>query len=191
MAKKEDSVLKMVVVLMVTCIFSGVALAYTYNLTKDKIAQTEKEAGLSAVKKVLPVYDGIPQEKIINIDGVEKSIYIGKKDGKIVGFAIPSGAIGYGGMVNILVGIDTNGKVTGMELLAHQETPGLGSKAGEAKFKDQFKGKFLKSVSEVFSVRKDGGDIEAITAATITSRAVTNGVTEALRIYLKNKEQLV
>ncbi len=179
MAKKKDSVFKLVSMLVLTCVISGICLALTFSVTKDRIALAEENAKLSAVKEVLPEFEGNPVEKKIEIEGNEVSVFVGMQDGKLVGFAIPSGDVGYGGMVNVLVGFDPKGSVTGIALLDHQETPGLGSKAGEPGFIKQFFGKSDSS----YAVKKDGGNIEAVTAATITSRAVCGGVTKAAKVF--------
>jgi electron transport complex protein RnfG len=189
--KKEDSVFKMVVVLTLACLISGIALAYTYSITKERIIAAEASARLSSVRTVLPPFDGEPKELTLSVDGVSQTFFVGEKEGALVGVAIATKAIGYGGDVNILVGINPEGAITGMALLQHQETPGLGTKAGEPKFMSQFFGKKLTDVSDSIEVTKDGGSIDAVTAATITSRAVAKAATEALKLFLKSKEQLV
>ena len=188
---KKDSIIKMVVVLTLTCIISGVCLSYTYNKTKDVIADAELHAKLKSVRNVLPAFDGDPEQRTVIINGEEKTFYIGKKEGHVVGIAASSSALGYGGTLHILVGIDPEGTITGVELLQHKETPGLGAKAESPRFLDQFKRKFLTSVDDTIQVKKDGGDIDSITAATITSRAIAEAATEALREFIKYKDEVV
>ena len=123
-------------------------------------------------------------------DGVDTECFIARKDGQVVGIALPTAGIGYAGAVNFLVGVDMRGEITGMALLSHQETPGLGAKAGDASFLAQFIGKTL-GVGEAFSVTQDGGSIEAITAATITSRAVAEAASKAVNTLLEQQKDLV
>ncbi len=190
MAKKESFV-KMFAVLMFTCLISGALLAYTYNKTKENIAKAEAGTSVEAVKKLFPDLSRV-KDVLFSFEGEENKAYIAlNENGKPMGVAVPSSAIGYGGAVNILVGIGTDGKIAGLELLSHQETPGLGSKAGSEEFREQFKGRYLKNESDILKVDKDGGEIKAITAATITSRAVTRAATKALKIFMKNKESFL
>lgn len=189
--KKTESVFLLVFILTFVCLGAGVLLSFTFNQTKDKIADAEQQAALELVKVVLPEFDGEPIVKKLMIDGEEKEFYIGSKNGFVTGIATRSNSLGYGGTLTILVGVDTDEKISGVALLSHQETPGLGAKAGDANFLEQFKNKTLKEKESVLTVKKDGGEIEAITAATITSRAVAKAATKALRIININKKELV
>jgi electron transport complex protein RnfG len=188
---KKDSVMRMVIVLTVTCLVAGLCLSFTYNKTKDDIAHAKLDAQLKSVQKVLPSFDGDIEVKTVMIDGEEKTFYLGRKDGMIVGAATQSASLGYGGTLNLLVGVDPEGVMTGVVLLEHQETPGLGAKAGGDEFLNQFKGKSLVTLSDEVKVKKDGGDIDSITAATITSRAVAHAATKALRLFMENKEEVL
>jgi len=184
---KKDSVFKMVIVLTLTCLTAGVCLSFTYMYTKDAIASAEKDATLSSVRKVLPEFDGDPEEKMLTVNDEEKVFYVGKKNGEIVGVATSSSSMGYGGAVSILVGVDVYGAITGIVLLQHQETPGLGTKAANPEFLDQFQGKRLDDAGDAIALVNYGGDIQGITSATITSRAVTQAATNALRMFLKHR----
>lgn len=189
--EKKENIFAMIAVLTITCLLAGVCLAFTYNKTKDTIALAEKRAQLSSVKKVLPPFDGEPVVKKIIIDGEEKEFFVAYREEKIVGVATSASAVGYAGSVTILVGITTDETISGIALLQHQETPGLGAKAGSAVFLEQFKGLGLKGATERIAVKKDGGTINAITAATITSRAVANAATKALRSFEDKKKELI
>ena len=191
MVQKKDSVKTMVVVLTVTCMVAGICLSFTYNQTKDAIAQAELDAQLRSVRTVLPPFDGEPEVITRVINGKEKTLYIGRKNGVIVGVAISSTSLGYGGTLKILVGIRPDGTITGIELLQHKETPGLGAKASSSDFLTQFKGKFLTQSTDEIKVKKDGGDIDSITAATITSRAVAKAATTALREFMQHKDEIL
>lgn len=176
---------------MLTCFIAGVALSFTYAVTKDAIKEAETTARLRSVRTVLPPFDGDPIEKNLAVNGQDRLFYIGKKNGRIVGIATPSSALGYGGSVNILVGMNPDGALTGIALLAHQETPGLGTKVAEPAFLEQFIGQRLRDASDEFKVKKDGGTIDAVTSATITSRALTKGATEAVRNFLQVKDDII
>jgi len=189
--EKKDSLMQMVIVLTLTCLIAGVCLSYTYNKTKDGIARAELDAKLKSVRKVLPAFDGEPEQRTLTINGEEKTFYIGRKEGRVVGVAASSSALGYGGTLNILVGIDVEGAITRVVLLEHQETPGLGSKAEGEDFLNQFKGKLLVTLSDELKGKKDGGDIDSITAATITSRAVAQAATKASRFFMEHKEEVL
>src|SRR5699024_8445982 len=110
-------------------------------------------------------------------------------DGEIFGYTFKVLPRGYGGEITMLVGISVEGKVTGIEVVAHGETPGLGSHIGDADFKNQFQ---EKSVDEHLTVVKGGAageqDIEAISGATISSRAIVDGVNIAIDIFNKINE---
>jgi len=188
---KKDSIGKMVLVLTVTCVIAGICLSFTYTQTKDAIANAELAATLKSVRKVLPAFDGEPAEKKITVEGRERTFYIGHKDGAIVGVATTSSALGYGGTISILVGMDMKGSITGIELLQHKETPGLGTKAGDIEFLAQFNGAMLKDARDEIKVKKDDGDIDSITAATITSRAIAAAATDALRLFIEHKDEVL
>ena len=185
MAKKQDSMITLIAALFITCLLAGLGLSFTHALTKEAIAEAEVTSKLEAVKVVMPGIDGEPEMKTVLIDGAEREVFIGRKSGKVVFVATSAASNGYSGAVNMLVGADRSGKITGMVLLQHTETPGLGAKAGEKSFLSQFLGKKLAGVTDEFKVTKDGGEIESITAATITSRAVAQAATKALRIIEK------
>jgi electron transport complex protein RnfG len=151
-------------------------LAYTYNGTKEKIEEAYRQELIKALNVVLPNHDNKPDQDKIAIDG--KEVYLAKNSGKVVGFAIKStSSKGYSGDIDILVGIDTNGKITGIEILKHAETPGLGSKIENSDFKNKFKGL---SKSDKILVKKDGGKIDQFSGATISPRAVCEAVNKAL-----------
>ncbi len=189
--RKKDSIVKMIFVLTLICFLAGLSLSYTYNKTRDKILDAEFEAKLKSVKKVLPPFDGDAGVKKVIIEGEEKTFYLGRKQGSIIGVATASSHLGYGGTLSILVGIDLEGIITGVALLEHQETPGLGAKAGGEAFLGQFKGKYLSDSDDKIMVKKDGGDIDSITSATITSRSVAEAATKALRLFMQHKKEVL
>ena len=112
--------------------------------------------------------------------------YIVKKDGEVAGYAITASATGFGGPVTVMVGVTADGTVYNTSVLSQSETPGLGAKCTEPEFADQFKS--FDPMQKKLSVKKDGGDIDAITASTITSRAYTAAVETAWLVFNKIKE---
>lgn len=161
-------------------------LAYVNELTKEPIAQANAKTLSDAVKAVVPGFDNDPiaEKKIQEVDGVEYAVYPASKGGEFIGAAVESKAMGFGGDLKVLVGFDAQGNIIDYSLLSHAETPGLGSKA-DAWFKKGEKGDITgKNPGETpLTVTKDNGQIDAITASTITSRAFLNAVNLAYAAY--------
>lgn len=186
---KSESVFVLVFVLTFVCVCAGALLSLTYNITKDRIEAAEQAAALNAVKDVLPEYEGEAEKVTLDIEGESTDFFIGRKNGQISGVAVKAQSAGYGGTLMVLVGVDADGNISGMKVLSHQETPGLGAKAALPEFLDQFKGLGL-SGDQVFKVKKDGGQIDAVTAATITSRAVAKAASKGLAKIKANSQEL-
>jgi electron transport complex protein RnfG len=183
-------ILRLIVVLTCICIASAIALAKVYDLTKGPIAHQKRLEVLRAIKAVLPPYDNEPDRDMVKLAmGVDKKgeeiqgvFYRGRKEGRLNGVAFKvSSPEGYGGTIEVMVGLLPDGTVHGMEVLSHLETPGLGAKIREAKFKDRFKKRSLSNTK--WAVKKDAGDIDGITGATISSRAVIKAIKGGLEFY--------
>lgn len=179
---KFKDILIPTVTLFVICLIVSALLAGTNALTKEPIAANELKKSQEAMHSVCP--EAYTFEKAQGEAEAYKAL---NESGEIVGYAIPVAAKGYGGDVSVMVGISNEGegKVTGVEILSHDETPGLGANATNETFRNEYKQDITASG---FSVTKDGsggteGKIDAITGATITSNAVTNAVNEAIEIY--------
>ena len=143
-------------------------------MTKDVIEANGAAAAEKAMGEVLPAAESFEEKT-----APDGSVYhVGKSGGETVGCVFITSAKGYGGDVKIMTGVDTGGKVSGISILEINETPGLGMNAKKDDFRNQFKGQ-----SGELKVNKDGGEIVAITSATVTSRAVTKAVNEALALY--------
>jgi electron transport complex protein RnfG len=185
--------MKMVIVLTVLASFSGGLLASIRNGTKERIevAQLNFVKG-PAIKEIMvgSSNDPIADRFKMAVGETEKDFFIGKFDGKAKTVALEGFGKGYGGDVGVMVGIDVeNDTIYGMSVTTHAETPGMGAKAKEdPSFVSQFKGK---SIDSPIKVTSDGGPINAIGGSTITSRAVCNAATEASKIYMENKEQIL
>ena len=182
----KSSLKNMVLVLFVITAVTSSAVGVVYNLTKEPIANTEKQKTITALSEVLPKFDNQPnEEKVVKeIDGQQLAIYTARLEGKTVGYAIETFTKnGFSGMVRLLVGFRTDGSIENISVLSHNETPGLGAKIAEkgSKFVAQFSGKNPESFK--LFVKKDGGDVDAITASTITSRAFSEAVQLAHDIF--------
>ncbi|MGL1901522.1 MAG: RnfABCDGE type electron transport complex subunit G [Fibrobacterales bacterium] len=185
MAKKLDSTfLNMVVVLTAIAVISALALAITNEKTKDLIKEVQKKKTLAAISTVVPGLNNDPSAEQYTVEGFEGlTFYPGKKDGTLIGTAVETFADGFTEAVWIMVGFDSDNKIITTSVLRHKETPGLGTKMAEPKFKDQFDGK--DPLEYTLRVTKDGGAVDAIAAATISSRAFSAAVQKAYDAMLK------
>ena len=188
MKKLVSSFKNMVIVLTVVAVVAGLLLGYVNKLTAEPIAQANAKALSDAIALVVPGFDNEPAANpdTIEVDGVTYKIYKATKGDKFIGAAVESSANGFGGALTVLVGFDADGKIIDYSLLSHAETPGLGSKAADW-FKKGGKGDITgkNPGDKPLTVSKDGGEIDAITASTITSRAFLNAVNAAYAAYAK------
>ena len=168
-------ILKPALILFVICLVVTALLAGTNLLTKDKIAEQSALEAEQSRKVVLSDADSFEEA-----DGY----YIGKANNETVGYVFQTEAKGYGGAVKVMTGISADGQITGVVILEHSETPGLGANAEKTSFTDQFKQTAPeKGITLVKNKAPSDGEIEAMTGASITSRAVTNAVNEAITKY--------
>jgi electron transport complex protein RnfG len=185
-------IIRMILVLAILTTFSGGLLAAIRSGTKEKIENQQLQFVKGpAIKAILEGASNDPiTDRFKVMDGdVERSFFVGVFNGKANAVALESAGKGYGGDVGVMVGIDVdNDKLLGAGVTTHAETPGMGAKAKEdPSFVSQFKGM---PVQESYKVTKDGGKIDAISGATITSRAVAAGVTDVAGIYNRLKPQI-
>ncbi|MEG1634382.1 MAG: RnfABCDGE type electron transport complex subunit G [Rikenellaceae bacterium] len=184
----KSSLTNMVMVLLLITLIASAAVGVVYQLTIEPIRNSKIEKLNKAIVEVLPQFKTLAPEKTIEIDGEEVKIYTALNDQDTIGYAIESfSKNGFGGMIKILVGFTVDGTIYSTEVLSHTETPGLGDKMDKKKsnFSQQFKEK--NPASYKLSVKKDGGDVDAITAATISSRAFTNAVDNAYKAFQQAK----
>ena len=179
----------MVLVLTGVAVVMGGILAFVNHLTEGPIAEQKEKALADGIKTVMVCNDLVvaePVEVKQNVDGKELVylVYQAKdQQGQDLGAAVESTTMGFGGDLKVLVGFDPEGKILGYTLLAHTETPGLGAKADQWFQKGQ-KGDIIgKDPKEPLTVSKDGGQVDAITASTITSRAFLKAVNNAYNAY--------
>jgi electron transport complex protein RnfG len=191
MVKKQESGVKVILVLVLIAMFSAVLLAYVNTVTRGPIAANKKAETKKAIGIVLNTlsdykYEELPKEMEVESSPVRYFEAVGSS-GKPAGYAfIVLGPNGFSSDLEMMVGLDSSGAIIDTYVLDHKETPGLGDAMTKEPFKKQFRTRNAKNTK--WEVKKDGGDIDAITAATITSRAFTAGCKRALSAYEKITE---
>ncbi len=191
-SKKESSFLNMVLTLFVVAAVAALALGAVYVATKKPIEIAKQKKQQAAIKAVLPPFDTILSVKVPDADGDDSLLMnIAGKSGELVGVAVNTYTDkGFGGRIEAMIGFLPNGTIYNTSILSLKETPGLGTKLDKKKsdFPDQFKGK--NPVDFKLKVTKDGGDVDAITAATISSRAFCDAVQRAYDTFKKENDKL-
>ena len=183
MGKKIESNLKnMVIVLFTITLIASTAVGYIYTVTAGPIEEAKAEKQANAIKEVIPVkFDKIEKARLAT-DADSVNVFFAKKDNKLVGTAVETfSKNGFSGKIAVMVGINPEGAVTGYSVLEANETPGLGSKMDKW-FTKEGKGNVIgmKPGDKGLIVTKDGGEVNAITSATITSRAFCDAVNRAV-----------
>jgi electron transport complex protein RnfG len=178
-------ILRLTLTLLLICAVVAAALAGVNAITKDKIAAAKAEKTQRAIQAVLPGVNGVKEVPFTDATGLVTKVYksdmsLSSDSDSAFGYAVEVTPAGFGGTITMMVGVDNAGKVLGISIISHAETASLGSVAADNSgkgiaFREQFIG-----MSGTLAVTKDGGSVDAITSATITSRAVTNGVNIAL-----------
>ena len=175
--------------LLIISAVAALLLALTNSVTASTIAQRNEQANAEARKLVLESAQDFEQVKDVKTDnskGVEVSEIYEAKDasGNTVGYTLKVLPSGYGGTIELMVGIDSaKGQVSGINVVSNSETAGLGAKETNPEFIDQYKGKPLEELSVLKNGTPGDTEIKAISGATITSTAVTNGVDAAIEVY--------
>lgn len=179
----KSSFKNMTVCLFAICLVCSALLAGVYALTAEPIAAAAAAKNEAAIKEVLPeTAVTIEEVRTVDMDGQKYEYNLAyDEQGNTVGCAINVAPVGFGGPIAIKVGFDANGVIWNTKVLSQAETPGLGAKCTEASFSDQFKG--FDPSQKNLSVKKDGGDVDAITASTITSRAYADGLATAAKVF--------
>ena len=200
----RESISKNAIILSIMAVATTAVVAATYLSTKTNIADNRRAAEEKALLDIIPksrhnnsMLDSVVavnDEKYLGLR-TEKKIHVAKQNNSVVGVIIPATARdGYSGDIDIIVGINTDGTVAGVRALNHRETPGLGDKVDRKKsdWIDSFTGKSLVNPGiERWKVKKDKGIFDQFTGATITPRAVTNAVKQALLYFEENREQIL
>ncbi len=187
MAKTESTFKNMVLSLALISLGASACLGFVYQMTKEPIALSVLNKKLDAIKQVVPAFNNNPNAEMFRLptgEGDSLDIYPARKDSAIVGYAVSTYTKkGFSGNINMMAGFKTDGTIVNITVLDHKETPGLGTKMTEPAFKDQF---MDKNPSEFkLKVKKDGGPVDAITAATISSRAFCDAVDRAYNTLQK------
>lgn len=178
-------IIKITLNLLIIYIVGGFIISFVYSKTSPIIYKNKIEEKTIALKKLLPEADNIEKIGIWKIHEKDADYYIAKKDGNIIGYIIESYGKGYSGYIEVLVSLDNDMKVKNISILHHTETPGLGDEIAKDYFINQFRGKDL----DHLIVQKNETDvyIQAISGATISSRAVTEDAVKNAVAFLKNK----
>jgi len=179
-AKRPPTSKKVILLTLgIVCLLATLVLAVTYEVAKPRMAEQARLAEETALKQILPDADSFTQK---TVDGI--SYFEAMKGRDLTGYCVRVTGEGYGGYIRMMVGIDPSGVIKGVMVLKHHETPGLGSKIGEIRpgekdawFLRQFVGKGARSVD----VKRN---IDAITGATISSRAVTDAINKTVGEFL-------
>ncbi|HTH17645.1 MAG TPA: electron transport complex subunit RsxG [Magnetospirillum sp.] len=186
------------VILGAFCLGFGVILAATDRLTAEPIEQRALDDKQNSLSQVIPVsiHDNNPVKDTLtlNHDGKDITVYRATRDGKVTGVAYQIEGTGYGGEIRLMMAVDAEGKILGVRALAHKETPGLGDKIDAAKtdWITRFTGLSLGAPPvEKWKVKKDGGQFDQFSGATITPRGVVKAIREGLEFYAENKTQLL
>jgi electron transport complex protein RnfG len=193
MAKKESTLMNMIIALFVITFVASASLGLVYQVTKEPIAAARLAKKMEAIQNVVPEFNNQPsteEYKIAAENGDSLTFYPAKKDGKLVGTAVESNTnLGFSGEIKIMVGFLPDGTIKDVAVLEHKETPGLGDKMERKKsdWSVQFQGK--NPANFKIAVKKDGGDVDAITASTISSRAFCDAVERAYKTFLKGGEK--
>ena len=169
-AKKEPGLASLVIVLAIICLVIAALLGLVNSVTEGPIADNTAKTVQDSLKIVLPA-DTYDEVEYSGTEANVIAVYKAGEDGYVVEVNSPNG---FGGAIDMMAGINTSGEVTGIAIISHSETSGLGSKATDPEWQAQFQG-----ATDTVSVAKDGGSIVAITGSTITSRAVCDGVNMA------------
>lgn len=167
-------------------VIAGGVLGWVNDVTAEPIAQANAKILSDAIAVVVPGFDNNPAEspEMVEMEGVSYKIYKATKGGEFIGAAVEASSNAFGGTLTVLVGFDPEGNIIDYSLLKHAETPGLGSKAADW-FKKGAKGDItgMNPGEKPLTVSKDGGQVDAITASTITSRAFLLAVNNAYAAY--------
>ncbi len=195
MAKKESTFLNMTLTLFVITAVAAVALGYVYNITKGPIQKVKDEKLKAAISIVVPGAEkGEIATDTVEVDGKEVYLYTVTVNDEVLGTAVNTFSNNaFSGLIRVMVGFDANGAIIDSDVLEHKETPGLGDKTSKSvnPWNEQFKGMDISQMKDqVIKVTKDGGEVDAITAATISSRAYCDAIQRGWIIFMASKDSV-
>lgn len=188
---KNDSIWRLVIVLTCISLLAALALTGVYALTKGPIEQGQREKKEKALQAVLPDYEGTVRDTVIvDADNEEIPVHLAiGKNGELCGAGIETYTKkAFAGRFDLMVGFDADGAIVNTEVITAGETPGLGDKINKDKSDFALQFNHQNPADFQLVVKKDGGDVDAITAATISSRAYCDAVQRAYDIFMKIKE---
>lgn len=187
MAKSESTFKNMVLSLTLISLGASACLGFVYQMTKAPIELSVLNKKLSAIKQVVPDFNNNPNDERYRLptgEGDSLDIFPAKKDDILVGYAVNTNTKkGFSGNISLMAGFKPDGTIINISVLEQKETPGLGTKMTEPLFKDQFNDKNPSTFN--LKVKKDGGPVDAITAATISSRAFCDAIQRAYNTLQK------
>jgi Na+-translocating ferredoxin:NAD+ oxidoreductase subunit G len=187
MAKTESTFKNMVLSLTLISLGASACLGFVYVMTKEPIERSVLNKKLDAIRQVVPEFNNNPYEEMFRLptdQGDSLEIFPAKKDGNIIAYAVYTySKTGFSGNISLMAGFKPDGTIINISVLEQKETPGLGAKMTEPSFKDQFNDKNPSQF--MLKVGKDGGQVDAITAATISSRAFCDAVQRAYNTIQK------
>jgi electron transport complex protein RnfG len=191
MAKKESTFMSMVATLFTVTLVAAGLLGTVYALTKEPIRLAELKKKNEAIQVVVPGFDNEPSQEVKSVfmDGDSLYLYTARKGGEVLGTAVETFTNqGFNGRFKLMVGFKPDGTIIDIAVIQQSETPGLGSKMekGKSDFSLQFMGK--NPATFKLAVKKDRGDVDAITASTITSRAYCDAVARAYRAFMESQK---
>jgi len=187
MAKTESTLKNMILSLTFISLGASACLAFVYELTKGPIELSVLNKKIEAIKQVVPEFNNNPDGEMFRLptgDGDSLDIYPAKLNGEVTGYAVNTYTkSGFSGYIGLMAGFKPDGSIINIMVLSQKETPGLGTKMADPGFKDQFNGKNPSDFK--LKVKKDGGQVDAITAATISSRAFCDAIERAYNTLQK------
>lgn len=184
MKKKESSLINMLLSLGIIAAISGVCLGAVFGITEPKIAAAKEAKKQAALGMVLPAFDRTEKQDIPSPDDNSRNIEVYKaySGDQLIGVAVNCYTMkGFSGQIDMMVGLLPDGTLNKVSVLKMNETPGLGTKMTDPSFASQFEGKHPDSFR--MTVKKDGGDVDAITSATISSRAYCDALDRAYKVF--------
>jgi len=189
--------LKLSLTLTIICCGAALSLAYVYNLTKEPIAYQQRLKKIRAINAVFPELEDAPGLQMVDFPLCEQNgdeadcrrFYLIKNNGSTLGTAFEVLASGYGGRIAIMVGISRSDVISGIKVIRHSETPGLGANISKQAYSKNFTGKNM--INTRWKLKKNGGDIDQISGATISSEAVMKAVHDGLHFFSRNRDNIM
>ena len=185
MRKPASTLKNMILAMTIVAGLSALILSISCKITQEPIKKAQDAKKLEAIQAVLPPdYDNNPYQERLTISGSNIELYPARQGTKITSVAMKTYSNNaFSGQLELIVGFLLDGTITDYKIISHKETPGLGSKVTEEKFARQLRG--FNITKQKLKVRQDDGDIDAVTSATISSRAVLDAIQRAYDNYIK------